>query len=67
MYFQAEKSSSSHQMSKLFEKELKKAQKEDSVQSEDSEEMQKQDYRIAREKSILPKGNSDILLKEHIN
>ena len=48
-------------MSKLFEKELKKAQKEDSVQSEDSEE--KQDYRIARKQSILPKGNSDILLK----
>jgi hypothetical protein len=41
MYFQAEKSSPSHQMSKLFEKELKKAQKEDSVQSEDSKEMQK--------------------------
>jgi len=36
MYFQAEKSSSSHQMSKLFEKELKKAQKEDSEQLEDS-------------------------------
>ena len=50
-------------MSKLFEKELKKAQKEDSVQSEYSEEMQKQDYRIARKQSILPNGNSDILLK----
>ena len=63
MYFQAEKSSSNHKMSKLFEKELKKAQKEDSVQSEYSKEMQKQDCRIARKQSILPKGNSDILLK----
>ena len=67
MYFQAEKSSSSHQMSKLFENEIKNAQKEDFIQSEETKVIQKQKYGIARKRSILPKGNFAIRLKQHIN
>ena len=63
MYFQAEKSSSRHQMSKLFENEMKNAQKEDFIQSEEMEVIQKHNYGIARKRSILPKGNFAIRLK----
>ena len=50
-------------MSKFFENEMKNAQKEDFIQSEETEVTQKQNYGIARKRSILPKGNFAIRLK----
>ena len=43
-------------MSKLFENEMKKAQKEDGIQSEEMEAIQWRNFGIARKRSTLPKG-----------
>ena len=50
-------------MSKFFEKEMKNTEKEDIIQSEETEVIQKHNYGIARKRSILPKGNFAIRLK----
>ena len=50
-----------HQMSKLFENEMKKAQKEDFIQSEEMEAIQKQNFGITR-KPPYRKVDSAILL-----
>ena len=60
IYFQAEKSSTSHTMSKLFENELQIAKEEDEDQfiSEDDDEAgnMPQTWK-SRKRSMLPKGN----------
>ena len=57
-YFQAEKSSTSHKMSHLFENEKRQAKKERIYQSEDEEEEKMQQTWSIKKRSMLPKGNS---------
>ena len=65
-YFQAEKSSTSHKMSHLFENEKRQAEKEHIYQSEDETEKMQKTWSI-KKRSMLPKGiSAKILLKLHI-
>ena len=57
-YFQAEKSSTSHKMSQLFENEKRQAKKERIYQSEVDEEEKMQQTWSIKKRSMLPKGNS---------
>ena len=57
LYFQAEKSSSSHKMSKHFENERYKAMKEDFHQSDEKEAEKLLNPGTARKRSMLQKGN----------
>ena len=63
LYFQAEKSSSSHKMSNLFENERNKGMKESFFQSDDEEAEELLKIGTARKRSMLPKGNSTKTLK----
>ena len=57
IYFQAEKSSTSHTMSKLFENELQIANDEDLFISDDDEAGNMLQIWNSRKRSMLPKGN----------
>ena len=57
-YFQAEKSSTSHKMSHLFENEKRQAKKEHIYQSEDEEAEKTQQTWNIKKRSMFPKGDS---------